>query len=91
MVTKETDKISHDEKLKRLRKMYKRYTCTDIFQEGLIMGMYNREDIIGYHTDDGEIWCVDCWSDKESNEDSIITKKGFEDKIFFCDNCGNQI
>jgi hypothetical protein len=56
--------------------------------------MTEKEKVVGYTTEDGNIYCVEC-----INKDSEIMKKieqaitadDSEEDLYFCDLCENQI
>jgi hypothetical protein len=56
--------------------------------------MTEKKEVVGYHTENGNIYCVEC-----INKDSEILKKieqaitaeDSEESVYFCDLCENQI
>ena len=53
-----------------------------------------KEEIIGYYTDDGNIYCVDCInkSIRVMNEiDRAITAEDSEEILYFCEGCKKEI
>jgi hypothetical protein len=56
--------------------------------------MAEKKEIIGYHTNDGHIYCVDCIDkDREIMEkiEKAITAKDSEKNLYFCDLCEKRI
>jgi hypothetical protein len=52
------------------------------------------EEIIGYYTEDGSIYCVDCINKniRVLNEiDQAITAEDSEDTLLFCEGCEKEI
>jgi len=57
------------------------------------MAIIENEDIRGYNIG-GKINCVECWQGKveDLKEDEIITMQDLEsDRLYFCDECKEQI
>jgi hypothetical protein len=53
-----------------------------------------KEEIIGYYTEDGNIYCVDCINKniRVMNEiDKAITAEGSDDTLLFCKGCEKEI
>jgi len=53
-----------------------------------------KEEIIGYYTEDGNIYCVDCINKniRVMNEiDKAITAEGSDDSLLFCEGCEKEI
>jgi hypothetical protein len=56
--------------------------------------MTEKEEVVGYYTEDGNIYCVEC-----INKDSEIIKKieqaitaeDSEKSLYFCDGCEKEI
>jgi len=56
--------------------------------------MTKKKEIVGYHIEDGHIYCVEC-----INKDSEIMKKigraitaeNSEESVYFCDGCKKEI
>ena len=56
--------------------------------------MTEKEEVVGYTTENGNIYCVDCINkDKEIMEkiEKAITADNSEETVYFCDLCENQI
>jgi CobQ-like glutamine amidotransferase family enzyme len=53
-----------------------------------------KKEVIGYYTDDGNIYCVECINrDREIMEkiEKPITAKDSGENLYFCDLCEMQI
>ena len=53
-----------------------------------------KEEIIGYYTENGNIYCVDCINKniRVMNEiDKAITAEGSDDTLLFCAGCEKEI
>ena len=53
-----------------------------------------KEEIIGYYTEDGNIYCVDCINKniRVMNEiDKAIRAEGSDDTLLFCEGCEKEI
>ena len=49
-----------------------------------------KEEVVGYYTDDGAIYCVDCINKNISimkEIDKAITKEDLEETLLFCEGC----
>ncbi len=56
--------------------------------------MAEKKEIIGYYTDDGNIYCVDCINkDIEiiKEIDRVITSDDLEENPYVCDGCKGEI
>jgi hypothetical protein len=57
--------------------------------------MAEKKEIIGYHTDDGNIYCVDCiLKNQETIKKKIekaITADDTGEELIFCDECKKEI
>ena len=56
--------------------------------------MIEKKEVIGYYTDDGNIYCVECINkDREIMEkiEKAITAKDSEENLYFCDLCEKGI
>ena len=54
----------------------------------------NEKEIIGYYTEDGDIYCVDCINKniKIMNEiDKAIRAEDLEESLLFCEGCEKEI
>jgi len=52
------------------------------------------KEIIGYYTDDGNIYCVECINkDNEIMEkiEKAITEEDSEESLYFCEGCDKEI
>jgi hypothetical protein len=64
------------------------------FANGRRKEMADKEEAVGYYTEDGDIYCVEC-----INKDSEIIKKieqaitaeDSEENLYFCDECKKKI
>jgi len=56
--------------------------------------MAEKEEVVGYYTEDGNIYCVDCIN-KESEImkkiDRAITAEDSEESVYFCEGCEKEI
>jgi len=56
--------------------------------------MTEKEEAVGYYTEDGNIYCVDCIN-KESEImkriDQAITAEDSEESVYFCEGCEKEI
>ena len=56
--------------------------------------MTEKEEAVGYYTEDGNIYCVDCIN-KESEMmkkiDRAITAEDSEESVYFCEGCEKEI
>jgi hypothetical protein len=56
--------------------------------------MTEKEEVVGYYTEDGNIYCVDCIN-KESEImkkiDRAITAEDSEESVYFCEGCEKEI
>jgi hypothetical protein len=56
--------------------------------------MTEKEEAVGYYTEDGNIYCVDCIN-KESEImkkiDRAITAEDSEESVYFCEGCEKEI
>ena len=58
------------------------------------MADQKKEEIIGYYTEDGDIYCVECISKnmRVMNEiDRAITAEDSEGTLLFCEGCEKEI
>ena len=56
--------------------------------------MKEKEEIIGYTTEDGNIYCVECINkDREIMEkiEKAITAEDSEEAVYFCESCEKEI
>ena len=56
--------------------------------------MTEKNEVVGYYTGDGHIYCVECINkDEEIMEkmEKAITMKDSEDELYFCDLCEKRI
>jgi hypothetical protein len=56
--------------------------------------MTEKKDVIGYYTEDGNIYCVECIYKNIQilNEiDRVITAKDSEENLFVCNGCKERI
>jgi hypothetical protein len=57
--------------------------------------MAEKKEIIGYYTDDGNIYCVDCILKTQEQIrkeiEKAITVKETEVELYFCDGCKKEI
>ena len=56
--------------------------------------MTEKKEVVGYATEDGNIYCVECINkDREMREkiEKAITADDSEEDVYFCDLCENQI
>ena len=57
--------------------------------------MAEKKEIIGYYTDDGNIYCVDCilkTQEKIREEiEKTITVEDAEEELYFCEGCKKEI
>jgi hypothetical protein len=56
--------------------------------------MTEEKEVVGYTTEDGNIYCVECINkDSEIMEkiEQAITSDDSEEGVYFCDLCENQI
>ncbi len=56
--------------------------------------MIEKKEVIGYYTEDGNIYCVECINkDREIMEkiEKAITAKDSEENLYFCDLCEKRI
>jgi hypothetical protein len=57
--------------------------------------MAEKKEIIGYYTDDGNIYCVDCiLKTQERIREEIekaITVEDKQEELYFCDGCKKEI
>ena len=56
--------------------------------------MDEKKEIIGYYTDDGNIYCVECIN--KDNEimkkiEKAITEEDSEEGLYFCEGCEKEI
>ena len=56
--------------------------------------MSEKKEIIGYYTDDGNIYCVECIN--KDNEimkkiEKAITERDSEEGLYFCEGCEKEI
>jgi MinD superfamily P-loop ATPase len=53
--------------------------------------MAEKKEIIGYYTDDGNIYCVDCilktQEEIRKEIEKAITVEDTEEELYFCDGC----
>jgi hypothetical protein len=57
--------------------------------------MAEKKEIVGYYTDDGNIYCVDCiLKTQEQIRKEIeraVTVEDIEEELYFCDGCKKEI
>ena len=56
--------------------------------------MTEKEEVVGYYTEDGNIYCVDCINkDSEIMKriEQAITAEDSEESDYFCDGCEKEI
>jgi hypothetical protein len=57
--------------------------------------MAEKKEIIGYYTDDGNIYCVDCILKTQEQIKKEIEKafsaEDTEEELYFCDGCKKEI
>ena len=57
--------------------------------------MAGKKEMIGYYTDDGNIYWVDCiLKTQEQIKEEIekaITEEDIEEELYFCDGCNKEI
>jgi len=56
--------------------------------------MADKEEAVGYYTEDGDIYCVECINkDREiiKKIEQAITAEDSEENLFFCDECKKKI
>jgi hypothetical protein len=56
--------------------------------------MAEKIEIVGYHTGDGHIYCVECFNKHREIMEKIekaITAKDSEKNLYFCDLCEKKI
>ncbi len=54
----------------------------------------NKKEIIGYYTEDGEIYCVDCINKNArimKEIDKAVTAEDPDDTLLFCEGCDKEI
>jgi len=56
--------------------------------------MTEKEEVVGYYTKDGNIYCVECINkDSEIMKriDQAITAEDSEESVYFCEGCEKEI
>jgi hypothetical protein len=56
--------------------------------------MTEKEEVIGYYTEDGDIYCVECInknSEMMKKIERAITAEDLEEDLYFCDECKKKI
>ena len=56
--------------------------------------MTEKKEIVGYYTDGGNIYCVECINQNREIMEQIekaITTRDSEETSYFCEGCGKQI
>jgi hypothetical protein len=56
--------------------------------------MTEKEEAVGYYTEDGSIYCVECINkDSEIMKkiDQAITAEDSEESVYFCEGCEKEI
>jgi hypothetical protein len=56
--------------------------------------MTEKEEVIGYYTEDGDIYCVECInknSEMMKKIEQAITAEDLEEDLYFCDECKKKI
>jgi hypothetical protein len=56
--------------------------------------MTEKEKVVGYYTEDGNIYCVECINkDSEIMKkiDQAITAEDSEESLYFCEGCEKEI
>ncbi|OGP78718.1 MAG: hypothetical protein A2V86_17050 [Deltaproteobacteria bacterium RBG_16_49_23] len=59
------------------------------------MAEHKKKEIIGYYTDDGSIYCVDCVLKTQEQIrkeiEKAITAEDTEKELYFCDGCKKEM
>ena len=56
--------------------------------------MTEKEGVVGYYTEDGNIYCVECINEDSElmkKIDQAITAEDSEESIYFCEGCEKEI
>ena len=56
--------------------------------------MTEKKDVIGYYTEDGNIYCVECINkdiEMMKKIDQAITAQDSGESVYFCDGCDKEI
>ena len=56
--------------------------------------MTEKEEVVGYYTEDGNIYCVECInkaSEIKKRIEQAITAEDSEESDYFCDGCEKEI
>ncbi len=56
--------------------------------------MTEKKDVIGYYTEDGNIYCVECINkdiEMMKKIDEAITAQDSGESVYFCDGCDKEI
>ncbi len=56
--------------------------------------MTRKKEVIGYYTEDGDIYCVDCINKNikiMKDIDKAITAEDLEESLLFCEGCEKEI
>jgi hypothetical protein len=56
--------------------------------------MTEKEEVVGYYTEDGNIYCAECInkdSEIKKRIDQAITAEDSEESDYFCDGCEKEI
>jgi len=56
--------------------------------------MTEKKEVVGYHTEDGHIYCVECINKDSELMGKIgraITTENSEESLYFCDLCEKRI
>jgi hypothetical protein len=56
--------------------------------------MKGEKEVVGYYTEDGHIYCVECINKDSELMEKIrraITAENSEERLYFCDLCEKQI
>ena len=56
--------------------------------------MAEEDEVVGYYTEDGNIYCVECLnkgSKMMKKIEQAITAEGSEESVYFCEECEKEI
>jgi len=56
--------------------------------------MAEKEEVVGYYTEDGNIYCVECInknSEMMKRIEQAITAEDSEESVYFCEGCEKEI
>ncbi len=54
------------------------------------MGVFNRDDVLGYHTDQG-FFCSEHLPDNVKIQDVLTEENRDDDTIYICDECHEEV